>query len=530
MATILNRQTTFATNGTVTAAGLHNLIDQTEIYAGIITTQDQIASVGSSDQLLIADADETSTSAPRRVTVGSMFNDALNNGIYTTGSFTNRVTAGSFVGNLTGNVTGTIVGTTGTIATLNSTTSTITNLSATTSTFLGTITGSTNVINIGSGQIYKDGSGNVGIGNTVASTIISAAGGSNGLVVGTGSGTPNLVLYGGTSNYGGLYFADGTTAGDTFRGYVEYNHASNFLRLGTNTNEGMRIDSSGKVLIGTTSNDTGGRLEVKQGSSETGIGIQSSGTDDSKLYFRTASGDYGGDISFNGSYVKVSSGTTERMRITAGGEIVFGKTSPSSTIVGAYININGKGVFTSDEDAPLFLNRLTNDGVLVEFAQANTLEGTISVSGNTVSYNPFAGSHWSQLEDGSRPEILRGTVLESINQLCQWPDGGNERFAKCKISDTVASKKVYGVFLDWDNSWDQTNDLYVTAVGLFVCRINASVTVQIGDLLESNGDGTARVQADDIIRSSTIGKVTSSVKTHEHPDGSYCVPTVLYCG
>jgi hypothetical protein len=41
---------------------------------------------------------------------------------------------------------------------------TITNLSATTSTFLGAITGSTNVINIGGGQIYKDSSGNVGIG------------------------------------------------------------------------------------------------------------------------------------------------------------------------------------------------------------------------------------------------------------------------------------------------------------------------------------------------------------------------------
>jgi len=54
MATILNRQVTFATNGTVTSAGLHNLIDQTEIYAGIITTQPVITSVGSSDQLLIA--------------------------------------------------------------------------------------------------------------------------------------------------------------------------------------------------------------------------------------------------------------------------------------------------------------------------------------------------------------------------------------------------------------------------------------------------------------------------------------------
>ena len=29
-----------------------------------------------------------------------------------------------------------------------------------------------------------------------------------------------------------------------------------------------------------------------------------------------------------------------------------------------------------------------------------------------------------------------------------------------------------------------------------------------GDLLESNGDGTAKVQSDDIVRSKTIGKVT----------------------
>jgi hypothetical protein len=101
--------------------------------------------------------------------------------------------------------------------------------------------------------------------------------------------------------------------------------------------ESMRIDSSGKVLIGTTSNDTGGRLEVKQGSSETGIGIQSSGTDDSKLYFRTASGTYGGDILFNGSYVKVSSGTTERLRIDSSGNVGIGTTSPATKL-----DVNGK--------------------------------------------------------------------------------------------------------------------------------------------------------------------------------------------
>jgi len=179
---------------------------------------------------------------------------------------------------------------------------------------------------------------------------------------------------------------------------------------------------------------------------------------------------------------------------------------------------------------PLSVNRTSDDGVLVSLRQDGTEEGTISVSGNTVSYNAFAGSHWSQLQDGSKPDILRGTVMESINELCVWPDETNERLPKSKVSDTAGSKKVYGVFMAWDNDWTETNDMYVTAVGAFICRVNSSVTVQEGDLLESNGDGTARVQADDIIRSSTIGKVTSTVKTHQYDDGSYCVPTVLYCG
>lgn len=181
--------------------------------------------------------------------------------------------------------------------------------------------------------------------------------------------------------------------------------------------------------------------------------------------------------------------------------------------------------------AAVRVNRKTNDGDLVEFKQDGTKEGSISVSGTTVSYNAFAGSHWSQLQDGSKPKILRGTVMESIDELCQWPDEPtSERLCRSKVSDTAGSKRVYGVFMDWDNDWTATNDLLVTSLGAFICRVSADVTVQMGDLLESNGDGTARVQADDIIRSSTIGKVTSTIKTHEYDDGSYCVPTVLYCG
>jgi hypothetical protein len=221
---------------------------------------------------------------------------------------------------------------------------------------------------------------------------------------------------------------------------------------------------------------------------------------------------------------------SERARITSGGDLLVAKTASSLATVGFEALSSGPCLFTANQDAGAYVNRLNNDGDLIRFYQDTALEGSISVSGNTVSYNAFAGSHWSQLQDGSKPDILRGTVMESINELCVWEGEDNERLPKCKISDTAGSKKVYGVFMAWDNDWTETNDMYVTAVGAFICRVNASVTVQEGDLLESNGDGTARVQADDLIRSSTIGKVTSTVKTHEYDDGSYCVPTVLYCG
>jgi len=61
-------------------------------------------------------------------------------------------------------------------------------------------------------------------------------------------------------------------------------------------------------------------------------------------------------------------------------------------------------------------------------------------------------------------------------------------------------------------------------------KLTAGTVVQNGDLLESAGDGTARVQADDICRSSTIAKVTSNYVSETYADGSFCVPCILMIG
>ena len=110
----------------------------------------------------------------------------------------------------------------------------------------------------------------------------------------------------------------------------------------------------------------------------------------------------------------------------------------------------------------------------------------------------------------------------------------NEQLPMCKISDTADSKSVYGVFMCWDDRDDgldnDVNDMNVASLGAFIVRIHKDQTVAIGDYLVSNGDGTAKKQADDILRSSTIAKVTSTTKTITHGDGSYCVPCTLHCG
>jgi hypothetical protein len=364
-----------------------------------------------------------------------------------------------------------------------------------------------------------DSSGNVGIGTSSASSLDSEA---NNLVVGSGSGDEGITIYTGTNvgDHGSIFFADGTVSPATKKGQIRYEQNNEVMSFFTNASERMRITSGGDLLVGKTA---------------TGIG-------------------------------------------TAGNEFKsYGE---------VYVTRN-------NQNLGLF-NRLNGDGQLFGFMHDSITEGTISVSGATVSYNGFTGSHWSRFIDESKPDVLRGTVLESLDEMTDWyhaefetsytekdADGndvvktttqkkpyalkdneqegdvitynwntekkdeeGNDiieqvqativkqldvKHVMSKISDTVEAKNVYGVFSAWDNDDLINNDFYVASVGSFVVRIKAGQVVAKGDLLQSNGDGTAKVQADDIIRASTFAKVLSNTVIETYEDGSFIIPCSLMC-
>jgi hypothetical protein len=238
----------------------------------------------------------------------------------------------------------------------------------------------------------------------------------------------------------------------------------------------------------------------------------------------------------SGMNIEFRTEDTERMRIAEDGNVFIVKTENDINTIGHQFNVNGSAEHTRSGGPVLYLNRNTSDGTLQEFRQAGTLEGTISVSGTTVSYNGGHLSRWSQLEnETTQVEVYRGTVLESVDAMCEWHRDGellpNEQATKTIVSTTPASKAVAGVFDMYDND-DEDNpyDFYIAQSGDFVIRVAAGTVVQNGDLLESAGDGTARVQADDICRSSTIAKVTSNYVSETYADGSFCVPCILMIG
>jgi hypothetical protein len=372
-----------------------------------------------------------------------------------------------------------------------------------------------------------------------------SAAGTTTLTLPTTSGT--VVV---TSGAQTIEFADGsastpsiTNSGDTNTGM--FFPAADTIAFAEGGAEAMRLDSSGNVGIGTTT--TTGKLTVSKSN-----GGNTSGAANAAIYLDQDESTIQGpgtytQIRMGGNLVLGASSLTafftnnaERMRIKSDGTVMIGTTTDdqwfTSTNTGFNFNAGNFLAVARSGGSPIIANRLTSDGDVIEIRQAGTTEGTISVSGTTVSYNGGHLSRWSQFDNETgKPEVYRGTVLESVDAMCVWEKDGeplpNEQATKTIVSTTPSSKAVAGVFDRYDeDDEDNPYDFYVAQSGDFVIRIAQGVTIQNGDLLESAGDGTARPQADDICRSSTIAKVTSNYVSATYEDGSYCVPCILMIG
>ena len=240
-------------------------------------------------------------------------------------------------------------------------------------------------------RLTIDSSGRVGIGTTSPGSYNVNA---DDLVIAT-SGNTGITIASSTTGLGQIAFADGTTTTDAYRGLFQYDHSSNAMVIYTDATERARIDSSGRLLVGTSSARTaaaygaaGFQVESTYFANSSFSAINNQATSDGSALMLgksrgtsngsttiVQSGDTTGYISFQGadgtnlketaSIFSVVDGTpgandmpgrlvfcttadgasspTERMRINSSGQPLFQCTS--STTVGSHTGASNVSTF-----------------------------------------------------------------------------------------------------------------------------------------------------------------------------------------
>jgi len=146
------------------------------------------------------------------------------------------------------------------------------------------------------------------------------------------------------------------------------------------------------------------------------------------------------------------------------GSLVFENYGTALLSINSNVSLPGVTVATTSRTTAAF-DRKTTDGVIISLQQDSVQEGTISVSGNTISFNPFTGSHYAWHEGN----IERATVVSLTGKNKHLNDNENsEVLYGVEITKQINSPKVLGSYLDILESQEElstTNPALVMAVG-----------------------------------------------------------------
>jgi hypothetical protein len=246
----------------------------------------------------------------------------------------------------------------------------------------------------GTGRLFVDANGNVGVGLSGPSYPLEVAAPTD----------STINITGGTSNVCRLFFSDTALA----RGFLNYAHADDSLHIGTAGSERLRIDSAGLVGIGTST--PGSALEVKAAApvltvnsavaNASSIVLQENGTTYARFRFDGNNVDIG-NLYVNGATI-FNAGNAERARIDSSGRLLVGTSSTRTWggVTGQFL-FEGTGFSTS----PFFISN-SNDqyGCFLTLGKSRGTSvgsNTVVQSGDYLGEISFVGADGSVLRQGA---------------------------------------------------------------------------------------------------------------------------------
>ena len=237
----------------------------------------------------------------------------------------------------------------------------------------------------------------------------------------------------------------------------------------------MHIDSSGNVGIN-QSNPTQ-KLHVSGNAIITGLTRIGDGTASSPSYQFVSDTDTG-MYRASSNILGFSTGGAERMRISSG-NLLVGKTSTSSGVVGHRFNPDGSQESTTNGGLVAYFNRKTSDGEIVRFDKDGAAVGSIgTLDGNSIYIgNGDVNLRMIDVTDDIRPVTSTGTNRDAAIDL----GDANARFKDLYLSgNALATAFVSSVDTDTFINMTGSNIIKFYGGGAERMRIDSSGNVLVG--------------------------------------------------